>query len=441
MTHDRRLQLQALLGALPAVALSGFLLARSPWPWPARVLLLLGTAAAACLAARSIRARVQRPLQTLSNLLAAIREGDYSFRAREPALADALGSVYHELNTLSELMQQQRMKAMEATALLRAVMAEIDVAVFAFDGDGLLRLVNRSGALLLGSPQERLLGRPASELGLAGALDGEASALADMAFPGRAGRFELRRGTFRQGGRAHRLLVLSDLTRPLREEERKVWHRVIRVLGHEINNSLAPIQSLSESLIRILERQGEDWMDDARQGLGIIASRAQGLGQFMEGYTRLARLPEPRLAAVDLEPLARRVAGLEQRRPVRVIPGPPVTLQADGDQLAQALINLVRNAVDAGEGPVDLRWSLQPGAVEILVEDRGQGLPTGGNLFVPFFTTKSGGSGIGLVLSRQIAEAHGGSLVLANREDGPGARAVLRLSLDLDADASPAAGI
>jgi PAS domain S-box-containing protein len=338
--------------------------------------------------------------------------------------------VYHELNVLSELLQQQRMKAMEATALLRAVMTEIDVAVFAFDGEGLLRLVNRSGAGLLGSPQERLLGRPAADLGLAEALEGEASQLADMAFPGRAGRFDLRRGTFRQGGRAHRLLVLSDLTRPLREEERKVWHRVIRVLGHEINNSLAPIQSLSESLIRILERQDEDWMDDARQGLGIIASRAQGLGRFMEGYTRLARLPEPRKAPLDLESLARRVAGLEQRREVRVLPGPAVTLQADGDQIAQALINLVRNAVDAGgEGePVELRWTVQGQAVEILVEDRGQGLPSGGNLFVPFFTTKSGGSGIGLVLSRQIAEAHGGSLVLANREEG-GARAILRLPM------------
>ena len=431
MTHDRRLQLRAFLGALPGLALAGALLWRAPWHPLLRGLLFLPCLGAAWYAAHGLRVRVQRPLQTLSNLLAAIREGDYSFRARNPSEADALGAVYHELNTLSELLQQQRMKATEATALLRAVMGELDVAVFAFDGDGALRLVNRAGALLLGSSQERLLGRPAGELGLAEYLEGDPSQLADMAFPGRAGRFDLRRGTFRQGGRAHRLLVVSDLTLSLREEERKVWHRVIRVLGHEINNSLAPIQSLSESLLRILERQGEDWMDDARQGLGIIASRAQGLGRFMEGYTRLARLPEPRKAPVALAPLARRVAGLEVRREVRVEPGPEVTLEADGDQLSQALINIVRNAVDAMEGsgdPVVLRWAVQAGWVEILVEDRGQGLPSGGNLFVPFFTTKAGGSGIGLVLSRQIAEAHGGSLVLANREEG-GARAVLRLPL------------
>jgi len=439
MNHDRRLQLLALLGALPALALAGLLLWRQPslvdrqaWSPALKVLLLLACAAVPWASARAIRDRVQRPLQTLSNLLAAIREGDYSFRARERPGADVLGAVYHELNTLSELLAQQRLKAVEATALLSTVMAEIDVAVFAFDGDGALRLVNRAGEALLGGSGERLVGRPASELGLAQALEGEPERLADMAFPGRAGRFDLRRGTFRQGGRAHQLLVLSDLTRPLREEERKVWHRVIRVLGHEINNSLAPIQSLAESLVRILERQDEDWLEDARQGLGIIGSRAQGLGRFMEGYTRLARLPEPTKAPVDLEPLVRRAAGLAQVQAVRVVPGPPLILSADGDQLSQALINLLKNAAEAAAGsgePVVVRWTLQGAALELHVEDRGQGLPTGGNLFVPFFTTKAGGSGIGLVLSRQIAEAHGGTLVLANREDGPGARAILRLPI------------
>jgi nitrogen fixation/metabolism regulation signal transduction histidine kinase len=430
MTHDRRLQLWALLGALPALVLAVLVLLRPLRNPYLATTLVAACAAAAWSAARSIQVRVQRPLQTLSNLLAAIREGDYSFRAREPRDPDALGAVYRELNILSELLQQQRLKAMEATALLRAVMAEVDVAVFAFDGAGILRLANRAGAGLLALPQERLLGRPAGELGLAEALDGDPVRIADMAFPGRSGRFDLRRGGFRQGGRVHQLLVLSDLTRPLREEERRVWHGVIRVLGHEINNSLAPIQSLAESLIRILERQDDDWMSDARQGLNIIGSRAQGLGQFMEGYTRLARLPEPRKSALDLEPLIRRVAGLEQRAAIRIEPGPAVALQADGDQIAQALINLLRNAVEAAEpAQVQLGWSVTAQAVEIRVEDRGPGLPTGGNLFVPFFTTKSGGSGIGLVLSRQIAEAHGGSLVLANREDGAGARAVLRLPI------------
>ena len=431
-SHDRRLQGLALLAGLPALVLLGFFLARAALPWPLKLILGLLALGPWWWLATRLRLRALRPLQTLSNLLAAIREGDFSFRAREPSADDALSSVYHELNVLSELLQQQRMRAMEATALLRTVMGEIDVAVFAFDGAGALCLVNRAGEALLGRSQDRLLGLAAGALGLEAALKGESAQLVDLAFPGRSGRFELRRGTFRQGGRAHQLLVLSDLTRPLREEERKVWHRVIRVLGHEINNSLAPIQSLSESLVTILERQEADWMDDARQGLGIISSRAQGLGRFMAGYTRLARLPEPNRTPVDLEPLVRRVAGLEQRRPVTVLPGPALSFQADPDQLTQVLINLVGNAVDASAeagGPVWIGWSCGAEAVEIRVEDQGQGLPTGGNLFVPFFTTKAGGSGIGLVLSRQIAEAHGGSLLLSNREDGPGVRATLRLPL------------
>jgi two-component system, NtrC family, nitrogen regulation sensor histidine kinase NtrY len=432
MTHDRRLQAAVLLGAAPALVLGSVLLLKLHLHPLLKGLALAAMVAPVLWAARSIRDRVLRPLQTLSNLLAAIREGDYSFRARNARGEDALGNVFLELNTLSELLQQQRMRATEAAALLRAVMAEIDVAVFAFDGAGALRLVNRAGAALLGQPVDQLMGRPASGLGLAEALEGEGAAIRDMAFPTRTGRFDLRRGTFREAGRAHRLLVLSDLTRPLREEERQAWQRVIRVLGHEINNSLAPIRSLSESLLRILERQEEDWMDDARQGLGIISSRAQGLGRFMEGYTALARLPEPRKAPVELDPLVRRAAGLEQRREVRVVPGPSLTLVADGDQITQALINLVKNAVEAAEGtdaPVVVRWEATANAVEVQVEDRGPGLPSGGNLFVPFFTTKSGGSGIGLVLSRQIAEAHGGSLALYNREDGHGVRAVLRIPL------------
>ena len=432
LPHDRRLQALALLGGLPALVLAGYLLARAPYPWPGKVLGFLAVAGAWGWLAAQLRLRAQRPLQTLSNLLAAIKEGDFSFRAKEPALDDALSAVYHELNALSELLQQQRLRVLETTALLRAVMSEIEVAVFAFDGEGALVLVNRAGETLLGRSQERCLGLAAAELGLGEALEGAPARLVDLTFPGRVGRFDLRRGTFRQGGRAHQLLVLSDLTRALREEESKVWHRVIRVLGHEINNSLAPIQSLSDSLVAILERQGEDWMEDARQGLGIISARAQGLGRFMEGYTRLARLPEPNRTPVALEPLVRRVAGLEQRQPVRVLPGPAVTFRVDQDQLAQALINLVRNAVDASletGGTVTLGWTTSATNVELRVEDQGQGLPTGGNLFVPFFTTKAGGSGIGLVLSRQIAEAHGGTLVLANRTDSPGTRATLKLPL------------
>jgi len=432
LAHDRRLQLLAVAALLPALLLSVGLLSLVALPWFLKLGLGIAVLLPPFFLLKRLRLLAQRPLQTLSNVLAAIREGDYSFRARTNRGDDPLATVFQELNSLSELLQQQRMKAIEAAALLRAVMSEIDVAVFAFDEDGLLRLVNRAGESLLARPQERLLGFSGAELGLEEALGKSSSRLLELDLPGRAGRFELRRGSFRQSGRPHQLLVLSDLTRPLREEERQAWQRLIRVMGHEINNSLAPIQSLSGSIGTMIDQQGEDWQSDARQGLAIIASRAQALGRFMEAYTRLARLPAPRLGAVQAEALVRKVAGLELRLPVGITEGPALTFQADGDQLEQALINLLRNAVDAAletKGGVIISWVSTLETVSFIVEDEGPGLPTGGNLFVPFFTTKPGGSGIGLLLARQIAEGHGGTLRLSNRET-TGTRAVLQVPLE-----------
>ncbi|HYS78827.1 MAG TPA: ATP-binding protein [Candidatus Dormibacteraeota bacterium] len=385
----------------------------------------------------AVRERVVRPLQIVSNLLAALREGDFSIRARGARSDDPLGEVMIEVNALAETLRQQRLGALEATALLRKVMEEIDVAVFAFDGEARLRLVNRAGERLLLQPSERLLGSNASELGLEGCLRADAAPILDLGFPGRSGRWEVRRGLFRQGGLSHQLLVLSDVSRALREEERQAWQRLIRVMGHELNNSLAPIKSIAGSLERLIVRAPKpaDWEDDLRRGLGVIAARAESLSRFMDGYARLARLPPPRFGSVAVGELVRRVAGLETRLGVAVVAGPEITVRADGDQLEQLLINLVRNGADAAletGGGVRAGWCKARGssaALEVFVEDDGPGMPNTSNLFVPFFTTKQQGSGIGLVLSRQIAEAHGGTLTLENRETGPGCRARLRLPL------------
>ncbi|MBI1951112.1 MAG: PAS domain-containing sensor histidine kinase [Acidobacteria bacterium] len=385
----------------------------------------------------AVRERVVRPLQIASNLLAALREGDFSIRARGARHDDALGEVMLEVNELAETLRQQRLGALEATALLRKVMEEIDVAVFAFDGEDRLRLANRAGERLLARPIERLLGAGAAELGLRACLRADAEPILDLTFPGRTGRFEVRRGTFRQGGLAHQLLVLSDVSRALREEERQAWQRLIRVMGHELNNSLAPIRSLAGSLEQLIGRDPKpsDWEDDMRRGLEVIATRSESLSRFMDGYARLARLPPPRFQSVEVGPLVRRVAGLETRLGVTVVPGPETTLKADADQLEQLLINLVRNGVDAAletGGGVRLGWRRVNGApatLEVFVEDDGPGVPNSSNLFVPFFTTRQHGSGIGLVLSRQIAEAHGGTLTLRNRDPEPGCRARLRLPL------------
>jgi nitrogen fixation/metabolism regulation signal transduction histidine kinase len=434
LTHDRRVLLLALAAGVPGV-LATFLLLRFGGYEPKVVWTLGGLVTIVWLAlAFSVQSDVIHPLRTLSNLLAALREEDYSFRARRTRGDDALSQAMSEVNALAATLREQRLGALEATALLRKVAEEIDVAVFTFDGEERLRLANRAAERILARPSEQLLGRTAAELGLADALHAEGPRVLELVFPGAMGRFEARHSTFRQGGLPHELLVLSDVSRALRDEERQAWQRLIRVIGHELNNSLAPIKSIAGSLEGLLAKdpRPSDLDDDMRRGLSVIGSRAESLSRFMEAYARLARLPAPTLAPVDVRSLVRRAASLETRLAVQVTDGPAITIQADADQLEQLLINLVRNAVDAAKetnGGVRATWKRLKGSpqIEIRIEDEGPGLPPTANLFVPFFTTKPGGSGIGLVFARQIAEAHGGVLALENRKPGPGCRAVLRL--------------
>ena len=438
LSHDRRLLLLALLAGVPGVALAlGLLLlgdfsAKVQWTV---TILLLGSWLAGIV---TLREHVVRPLQTLSNMLAALREGDFSIRARVPVedARDPLSLAFQEVNALEDILREQRLGAVEATELLRKVQEEVDVAIFAFDEKERLRLLNRAGERLLGQPADRVTGRSAAELRLDDALRGVAPRTLELSHPGGTGRWELRRSVVRQEGLPLQLLVLSDLSRALREEERQMWKRIIRVLSHEINNSLAPIKSISGSLQSLVDRNPlpEPLEEDVERGLQVIQSRAEALGRFMATYAQLARLPQPELGDVEMAELAQRVAVLETRLPVEVLGGPPITLRADADQLEQALINLVRNAVDASMengGAVTLAWSGRRDQVEIVVEDEGPGLADTSNLFVPFYTTKPGGSGIGLVLSRQIAEGHGGALELENRSGGRGARARLMLPADL----------
>ena len=375
-----------------------------------------------------------RPLQTLSNLLAALREGDYSIRSRGAREGSALGEVLLEVNSLGETLRQQRLGAFKATALLRTIMSEIDVAIFTFDPERRLRLINRAGETLLGQPMDKLLSKTAKDLALDTCLDANEDEPLTLNFPGASGRWGLRRSTFREQGLPHELLVLTDLSRTLREEERRAWQRLVRVLGHEMNNSLAPIKSLAASLESLLRREPlpQDWKDDASAGLNSIASRADSLGRFLQAYTRLTKLPPPQKQEVDVAKLVQRVVDLEPRLKVEVLPGPKKIIRADAAQIEQALINLVHNAVDAAletRGNVAIGWRDKRDCVEIFVQDDGPGIMNPANLFVPFFTTKPDGSGIGLPLSRQIAEAHGGSLILMNRENRRGAQALLRLPL------------
>jgi nitrogen fixation/metabolism regulation signal transduction histidine kinase len=439
--YERRINFYSFLTALPGIIVSGVLIWLQPWTTESKVALSFLEALVWWVLALMLHEQVIRPLQTLANVVAALREEDYSFRARGAATDDALGELSMEVNALADLLADQRVRAIEATALLRRVVEEIDAPLFAFDPDHVLKLINPAGERLLQQPSVRLIGRTAAEVGLAECLAAPNESLISLPANSPSARWLVGQSKFREKGVPHTLIVLSDVSRALRGEERKAWQRLIRVLGHELNNSLAPIKSIAGSLgsrLGQIQLSSEE-RHDFERGLEIIETRSASLNRFLQAYRQLAQMPPPVMKKVALLPIVERVAFLETRLRITIAKGPDVTLMVDPDQVEQMLINLVRNAVEAvlespavkdparsggtmkfATPPVTINWTIEDQNVVLTIDDNGPGLLNPSNAFVPFYTTKPEGSGIGLALSRQIVEAHEGSIELSNRNDRDG---------------------
>ena len=447
---ERRVIAFTTLLIVPGVLVSTILLLLLPWSVESKVALFVTELLVCLLLALALHEHIIRPLQTLANVVGALREEDYSFRARNALPHDALGELSLELNALADVLSQHRTGAMEATALLQRVVKEVDIPIFAFDTASVLRLVNSAGEKLLQRSSNQALGRSATQLELAECLTSENESLVSLGF-GAGARWVLRRSTFRQQGIPHTLVVLSDVSRALREEERRAWQRLIRVIGHELNNSLTPIKSIAGSLSTRLADAELDTTQrqDFARGLEIIENRAASLNRFLQAYRQLAQMPTPVLRQCSMNELVRRAVSLETRAKIAIADSVDVTLMADPDQLDQMLINLLHNAADAvlesrsnGELPASgddrtleaepqiyVKWERSANHLVFTIEDSGPGLMNPSNTFVPFYTTKTEGSGIGLVLSRQIAEAHGGSLELSNRSGGSGCVVSVKLPI------------
>ena len=427
----RRAWLCCLLLALPSLIAGVVLVVKEQLSGTSAALLWVCLLIYVLLVAAALIESFVRPLQTLSNVVSSLREGDYSFRARGAGTQDAFAELAAEVNALADLLQRQRVRSLEATALLARILEVMHAPLFAFDRENQLQLVNRAGTRLLGIPFARCFGQPAKDLGMGEVL--EAADQSIHSFGDKSTRWMLRKTKFRQYGAPHTLLLLNDVTVPLKEEEQAAWKRLVRVLGHELSNSLAPIKSIAGSLLARVDRMGGDEAElhDFRRGLGVVESRADALHRFVQSYRLLAQLPPPHRRPVQLGPLLERVVLLEQRLEVELDAGPAVELNVDPDQLEQMFINLLANAVDAslanGSHPVHAGWSMAESNLLVMIEDHGLGIANTDNLFVPFYTTKPTGSGVGLALAQQIARAHGGEITLVNREDGDGARAMVRL--------------
>ncbi|MHB1936141.1 MAG: sensor histidine kinase [Acidobacteriaceae bacterium] len=453
LRFEVRLAALLLALALPALILGTVALVL----WHASIVVWLCAFAALIILLASLGSAVfrhiVRPLQTLSNVVAALRENEYSFRAREIGQGDALGDLAAQINELAGDLRLRRHRESETFALLERVVESMDLPIFAFNAAATLQLTNPAARKMLQLPAESMLHRSASFLGLTEILHCPDSSVVSLTMHGREGRWMVRRSKFYQNGMPHTLLLLSDVSGVLREQERQAWQRLIRVLAHEVNNSLTPIKSIAGSLrsrmVRIYATPPTDVMSkveaprqemnpvDMEHGLAIIEERAESLNRFLQAYSQLAKLPPPVKTMFAAAPLLERVCHLETRAKVVLEVAGDLEIYADAAQLEQALINLVRNAVDAAMQAHDDKTAarvvvvcrLQSDSVVILVEDNGVGLVNPANLFVPLYTTKPGGMGVGLILALQIVEAHGGTLTLENRADGPGCRTEIHLPI------------
>lgn len=371
--------------------------------------------------------RASRPLSTAATLLDALRHGDYAHRARVDALRGPSAALLSEVNELAEHLERERLRRQETQALLDALIERVDVALLAFDAAELLVWWNPAAQGVLRSRLRR--GATADSLGALGLLSGPSERSVTLEGAAGAEAFELRRGVFHRAGERYHFVLLTSAQRMRREEERAAWERLVRVLGHEVNSTLTPIHSLAGTCLSLLAER-PDAAPQLERALRAIEHRAHGLSRFIADYARLARLPEPQLSRLRLSACLPRLIALDERCPVRLVARSPVEVLADPVLLEQALTNLLKNAVDASVetgGTVSVDWQSGEAEVVLSISDEGAGIANPDNLFVPLFTTKKGGSGVGLVLARNIIEAHGGQLSLTNRSRVRGAVAKVTL--------------
>jgi len=369
-----------------------------------------------------IKKQLQFQFQTLSNLVEAIRGGDFTLRGKKRSSDDPLTELIGQINLLSANLSEQRIASEEAYRLLDKTIAHINVAIFAFDARGQIKLANPAAGRLFDCDYQLLLGKAADDLALNDFLSGEQSQLIEHSFPGGAGRWQIRLDSYRDRGIQGKLLFITDLKTVLREEELKAWKNLIKVISHEVNNSLYPISSISQTLNKLTTSQtlAPDWKTDMSEGLSVISERANNLTDFINRYAKVAKLPEPNKVIFTMAQLLAHTAIIHSNKELISIDensDPGMELFADQGMIEQVIINLLKNALEAG-APVFFSWSEDEKHQWMNVIDNGDGIKNSANLFVPFYSTKKTGSGIGLVLCQQILDIHHGSLALENRDQG-----------------------
>lgn len=386
-----------------------------------------------CLPALLFARRLARPvaslIRALSGSVSAFGDGDFSFSIRNTR-RDEVGDLVDAHNELGRVLREQRQNLFQRELLLDTVVQNTPNAMVLVEPGGHIVYANLAARALLnggramnGSRIDTVIAEAPREL--AEALSGSEDALFSVELNHEEETFHLSQRSFKLQGRTHRMIILRRMTRELSRQEVATWKKVIRVVSHELNNSLAPIRSLSHSG-RQLAKRGE--LDRLQLVFDTIEERASHLGGFVQGYAHFAKLPTPQPAAVEWKSF---LVALGQHSRFRLDGAPPEDpAWFDRAQIEQLLINVLKNAHESGSPieDVELAVALRGRDLRIEVRDRGPGMSETvlANALLPFYSTKRSGTGLGLALSREIAEAHGGRLHLANR---PGGGLVVSLSL------------
>jgi nitrogen fixation/metabolism regulation signal transduction histidine kinase len=431
--EDKLVRIALVGSAFPLFISIGFI-AQSGVSGYLKTLLIFVVIVSIGFAAFAIRQQVIFQLRTSTNLVEAMTSGDYSLRANNKNIEGALSDFNELLNKLATRLAQQSLITREKQILLTKITDQIDVAVIACDQNENISLMNPAAQSLFKRRFSELEGWPIKTLGLQNIIqkaketNGKGSALKTVT------EFEINQDkrkvyvhtdAYFELGQRHQLVFITDIQDLLRDEERLAWQRLLRVLSHEINNSLTPIASISETLTHIVSTQNtnfdEESLNNLKEGLAVITERAHSLNHFIQDYQKLARLPSPNKSIIELRAFISSILQLFETSEFS-IPDNENTIFGDSEQLQQALVNVIKNAQEAnlanpknkGHSPIVIAWRTQNNNTSISIEDCGLGVNNSDNVFVPYYTTKKQGSGIGLTLSRQIALNHGGDLLLNN---------------------------
>ncbi|MDO9319679.1 MAG: ATP-binding protein [Gammaproteobacteria bacterium] len=387
--------------------------------------------------------RTQDQYRNLHNLLESIIQGDHSLRGVAERESGELGELVGTINALARASQQQRLQSEESLLLVRKIIDQIDVSIIAWGKDGRMQFINPAAEKLLGVPPENsnygveALQLPPA-LQIANQFQAGETRVLDLDIAKARGRFRLHVERFIADGHSNSLLFITDVSKLLKSEERKAWRNLIRVLSHEINNSLAPLVSLSNALskqVRLREKDAE-LRKELVDGISIISHRAESMAEFVKNHQQIAQLPTLSKRKVELLQLIRRVVSLFPNSAID-INGSETEVVIDPLLMEQVLINLIKNAIESTERssaklgapplPIVVDWEVHDKRLTITIVDSGEGIQSLDNLFVPFYTTKPHGSGIGLVISQQIIEAHGGDINVSNRTDQRGCRVTINI--------------